>query len=69
MLPFFLTMSADLLVTLWTGSIHNAYFFLIWMILNLIVRGFGFIRQAVLRERMMRKKEEEITEDIKELLD
>ncbi len=60
MLPFFLTMSADLLVTLWTGSIHNAYFFLIWMILNLIVRGFGFIRQAVLRERMMRKKEEEL---------
>ena len=59
-LPCFLTMAADLLIYLWTGSMHSACIFLIWMILNLIIRGYGFIRHAVLRERMMRKKEEEL---------
>jgi len=59
-LPCFLTMAADLLIYLWTGSMHSACIFLIWMILNLLVRGYGFIRHAVLRERMMRKKEEEL---------
>ena len=59
-LPCFLTMAADLLIYLWTGSMHSACIFLIWMILNLIIRGYGFIRLAVLRERTMRKKEEEL---------
>ena len=60
MLPFFLTMAADLLINLWTGSMRLAFVFMIWTILNLVVRGFGFIRQAVLREKMLRKKEEEL---------
>ena len=39
---------------------RHAFVFMIWTILNLIVRGFGFIRQAVLREKMLRKKEGEL---------
>ena len=60
MFPFFLTMAADLLIVIWTGSVRYAFFFLIWTVLNLIVRGFGFIRMAVLREKALRKKEEEL---------
>ena len=61
-LPFFLTMVADLLVYLVTGSMQAAPFFMLWLILNLFIRGFGFVRQAVLRERTLRKKEEELHE-------
>ncbi|MBR0266672.1 MAG: histidine kinase [Clostridia bacterium] len=62
-LPFFLTMGADLLIYLLTGSMQAAPFFLIWLILRLFFHGFGFARKAVLRERMLRKKEEELHEE------
>lgn len=60
MLPFFLTMGADLLINMWTGTTHRACAFLLWTVVNLFVRGFGFAHLAVKRERMLRKKEEEL---------
>ena len=60
--PFFLTLALDLGIKLLTGSRRLASVFLIWTIVNLFIRGFGFVRRAVLRERMLRKKEEELHE-------
>ncbi len=60
LLPFFLALGVDLLIYLISGSMRTAPTFLIWVILNLFVRGFGFIREAILRERELRKKEEEL---------
>ncbi len=60
LLPFFLTLGVDLVIFLLCGSMRNAPAFLIWVVLNLFVRGFGFIREAILRERDLRKKEEEL---------
>ena len=60
LLPFFLTLGVDLLIYLISGSMRGAPAFLVWVILNLFVRGFGFIREAIQRERDLRKKEEEL---------
>ncbi|MBR5364927.1 MAG: histidine kinase [Clostridia bacterium] len=60
LLPFFLALGVDLVIFLVTGSMRGAPTFLIWIVLNLFVRGFGFIREAILRERDLRKKEEEL---------
>jgi len=60
LLPFFLTLGVDLAIYLISGSMRQAPAFLIWVVLNLFVRGFGFIREAILRERDLRKKEEEL---------
>ena len=59
-LPFFLTLGIDLLVYRISGSLRGAPVFLIWCILNLFVRGFSFVRGAILRERVLRKQEEEL---------
>jgi len=59
-LPFLLSLAVDLLISLRTGSMHKAFVFMLWMMLNLVIRGFGFIRLAVLREKMLRKKEEKL---------
>ena len=58
--PFFLTLGADLGVYLITGTMRSTPFFLIWIVLNLFIRGFGFVRSAILKERLLRKQEEEI---------
>lgn len=59
-LPFFLTLGIDLLIYFITGSMRSAPAFLLWCTLNLFVRGFSFIREAILRERLLRIKEEEL---------
>ena len=58
--PFFLTLGVDLAIYLISDSMRSAPAFLIWIVLNLFVRGFGFIREAILRERDLRRKEEEL---------
>lgn len=60
LLPFYLTLGVDLVIYLLCGSMRSAPAFLIWVVLNLFVRGFGFIREAILLERDLRKKEEEL---------
>ena len=55
-LPFFLTLGLDLLLLAFVGSLHNAPFFLLWIIFNLFVQGFGFIRSAIRREETLRKQ-------------
>lgn len=60
LLPTFLAMGADLLIYLRSGSMSSAPVFLIWIVLNLFVRGFGFLREAIGRERLLRKKDEEL---------
>ena len=62
LLPTFLAMGADLLIYLRTGSMSAAPVYLIWIVLNLFVRGFGFLREAIGRERLLRKKDEELRE-------
>ena len=63
LLPFFLSLGADLLIYLVTGSMRKAPVFLIWIMGNLFVRGVGFVRAAILRERLLRKKEEELRDE------
>ena len=63
LLPFFLALGADLLIYLVTGSMRKAPVFLIWIMLNLFVRGIGFVREAILRERLLRKREEELRDE------
>ena len=60
LLPTFLAMGADLLIYLRAGSMSAAPIFLIWIVLNLFVRGFGFLREAIGRERLLQKKDEEL---------
>ena len=60
LLPFFLTLGADLLIYFVTGSMRRAPLFLVWIIVNLFVRGVGFVREAILQERLLRKREEEL---------
>ena len=60
LLPTFLAMGADLLIYLHTISMSAAPIFLIWIVLNLFVRGFGFLREAIGRERLLQKKDEEL---------
>ena len=63
LLPFFLSLVADLVIFYLNGSMQKAPVFLIWMILNLFVRGVGFVRGAILRERLLRKREEELRDE------
>ncbi len=60
LLPFFLTLGVDLAVFLISGSMRGAPAFLLWIVVNLFIRGFGFVRMAILQERDLRKKEEEL---------
>lgn len=58
--PFFLTLGADLVIYRVTGSMRAAPCFLIWLILHLFARGFGFVRQALRRESLLRTREAEL---------
>ena len=60
LLPFFLTLGVDLLIFYIKGSVHDAPVFLIWVILNLLIRGFGFVREAIQMERELVRKEREL---------
>ena len=60
LLPTFLALGLDLLFYAREGKISNAPFFLCWILLNLFIHGFGLIRNALLREKLLRKQEEEL---------
>ena len=60
LLPFFLTLGADLLIYFATGSMRKAPVFMIWVMVNLFVRGVGFVREAFKQERLLRKREVEL---------
>ena len=63
LLPFFLALIADLCIYYLNGSMQKAPVFLLWMILNLCVRGVGFVRASILRERLLRRREEELRDE------
>ena len=60
LLPVFAALGLDL--TLFSGEdrFPTAPVFLTWVALNLFVRGFGFLRVAIRRERELREKDEEL---------
>lgn len=60
MAPFFLTMAFDILSGPLTGNANTVSAFLIWSVLNLILRGFGFILNALKLERELRRREKEL---------
>ena len=60
LLPFPLAIAADLLIYISTGTVQGAPIFLLWVAANLFIRGFGFVREAVLRERILTAKEAEL---------
>ena len=62
LLPTFLALGIDLVFFLQRGSITTAPVFLVWIIGNLFVRGFGFLRAAIQRERLLRTRELELRE-------
>ncbi len=59
-LPFFLTLGVDLLFFFAAGSMQKAPVFMIWIIVNLFVRGVDFVREAFYQERLLRKREVEL---------
>lgn len=59
-LPFFLALGADLMIRHITGSTEKASVFLLWILMNLFVRGLGFVRMSILREHLLQKQEEEL---------
>ena len=59
-MPFLVALGIDLLLLSYSGSLHNAPFFMLWIITNLFIQGFGFVRGAILRERTLREKEAEL---------
>ena len=61
-LPLLLALGLDLLGYRLTGSLHNAPVFLGWTLLLLTVRGVGFLRAALQRERLLRERESELRE-------
>ncbi len=61
-IPLFLTLGADLLIALHNHALGLSPVFLVWLILYLYVRGFGFVRGAILRKRLLQKKQEELRE-------
>ena len=60
--PFFITLGMDFLICLVKGTLRGAPFFLLWILLNLFVRGFGFLRYDIEHERQLRFKEVELKE-------
>ena len=60
LLPTGLALSADLLIFLRRGSIATAPVFLVWIILNLFIRSYGFLRVAIRQERELHIKDEEL---------
>ena len=60
LVPAFLSLLFDLGIYMKTGAISTAPVFMLWIILNLFVRGFGFLRLVIRRERELRIKDEEL---------
>ncbi len=60
LVPAFLSLAIDLGIYLKSGSISTAPVFMLWIILNLFIRGFGFLRMVIRRERELRIKDEEL---------
>ena len=60
LLPTFLALGADLVIFLRCGSIATAPVFLVWIIVNLFIRGYGFLRVAIRQERELHIKDEEL---------
>ena len=58
--PTFAALGLDLAVFSGEGRLPTAPVFLTWVALNLFVRGFGFLRDAIRRERELREKDEEL---------
>ncbi len=58
--PFLVMLGMDMLLYVSTHSLHNAPFFMLWIIANLFIQGFGFVRSAILRERLLHEKEAEL---------
>lgn len=62
LLPFFISLGLDFLICLITGTLRGAPFFLLWMLVNLFIRGFGFLKDDIEHERQLRFKEVELKE-------
>ena len=60
LLPTFAALGLDLIIFSGEGRFPTAPVFLIWVALNLFVRGFGFLRDAIRRERELREKDEQL---------
>ena len=61
-LPFVPALGADLLIILCTGSARFAVLSLLWVTLNLCIRGSGFVSDAFLREQKLRQQEKDLYE-------
>lgn len=62
LLPFFITLGLDFIICLITGTLRGAPFFLLWILINLFIRGFGYLKDDIERERQLRFKEVELKE-------
>ena len=60
LLPTFAALGLDLVLFSGKGQSPVAPVFLTWVALNLFVRGFGFLRDAIRRERELREKDEQL---------
>ncbi len=60
LLPTFAALGLDLVFFSIKGQSPIAPVFLAWVALNLFVRGFGFLRDAIRRERELREKDEQL---------
>ncbi len=60
LLPTYLAMGIDLAIFIRRGSIATAPVFLIWIIGNLFVRGYGFLRGAIRKEHLLQVQEIEL---------
>lgn len=58
--PFFITLGLDFIICIIKGSLRGAPFFLIWMLLNLFIRGFGLIQDDIEQKRQLLLKESEL---------
>ena len=64
LIPSFIALVIDGLILLNTGIIHDAPLLISWIILNLFIRGFWYLRRSVLQEKLLIQKEAELN-DIK----
>ncbi|MBQ6755614.1 MAG: histidine kinase [Oscillospiraceae bacterium] len=60
LIPSFAALAVDLALFSGGGSFPTAPVFLIWIALNLLVRGFVFLRVAIRREQELREKDYEL---------
>ena len=60
LVPAFLSLAIDLGIYLKNGSVSTAPVFMLWIIMNLFIRGFGFLRLVIRRERELRVKDAEL---------